>query len=156
MYDQKYRPSNFDDVVGNVKVVDAIKNSLDSGIGCKSMLLTGGFGCGKTTLARIVSMKLLGKAKPDELEKDFYYKEINCSIFNGIDYIRNHVLNILSYSTLTGGNRVFFFDECAGLSHDAQRALLKTIDYAKNYDYFIFATNEIAKINKALLQLPPL
>lgn len=151
MANRNYRPTSFNDVVGNKKVVDEIKNNLNSNRNCNKILLMGSTGVGKTTLARIISSTILNEPDYNRMVHSFSYNEINCSLRNQIDYTREFIEK-LAYRGFAFGKRVYFFDECAALTKDSQRALLKAIEDSPDIDYFIFATSEPEKILKPLIK----
>jgi len=145
----KYRPIAFDQVVGNKDEVIKIIKSLDTGLACNRILLIGPSGVGKTTLARIIAMSILKKEDFEQIKNSFSYKEIDGGARGQIQKIREFV-DDSAMRGFASDKRVVFFDECAGLSRSAQRALLKMIEDSKVDDYFIFATSEEEKIIEPL------
>lgn len=100
---KKYRPSEFSQVVGQT---DAIKSLIDLGKRKQiphSILFTGGSGCGKTTLARILKDKLKCS--------DHDFAEINAAEQRGIDSIRR-IKSQMNLSALQGPCKIYLFDEC--------------------------------------------
>lgn len=151
MLAEKYRPTCFDDVVGNKEVVDAIKNSLNTGMGCHAVFITGPYGVGKTTLARIIGMHLRGATNMKELDGDWSYREIDCTRFNSVTNIRERVEKF-SYKGFDGQSVVHVFDECAALSKEAQKVLVKSLEDKKlDFNCFIFVTAEPDKLIPDLL-----
>jgi len=132
----KYRPKNFDEVIGNKAVVYTIKSLLKTGKFPHSSLLTGPTGCGKTTLARIIA---------DELGAGGDFVEIDSADFRGIDTIRE-IRKRAQYAPMNGKCRVFLLDECHKLSNDAQNAMLKILEDTPKHVYFILATTDPQKL----------
>lgn len=150
MFTEKYRPNTFDEVVGNKEIVDAIKNSIETGNRCIRMIITGQHGLGKTTLARIIAKHLL-KANPDtDLAKEPRYREIDCTVRGSIDEIRLRVSH-LNHPGLFGGPIIHVFDECSAISKEAQNVFLKPLENCPQFNHFIFLTSEPEKIIKPLV-----
>ena len=61
---RKYRPQNFDELIGQESLVQTLKNAIDSGRIAHAYMLTGIRGTGKTTTARIIA-KALNYVGPD-------------------------------------------------------------------------------------------
>ena len=134
----KYRPKEFDQIVGNKDVVDYLKEVMKDIASCPHVFLFHGpTGCGKTTLARIVSKKL-GCSEVD-------FREINTADFRGIDTVREIIRNS-RYHSLGGGVRVWLFDEIHKMTGDAQNALLKLLEDPPEHSYFILCTTDPAKL----------
>ena len=136
----KYRPKTLDKVVGNRQVVEVLRKQL-SGESSQplshSILLHGPTGCGKTTLARIISREL--GVQDDDL------KEIDSADFRGIDTIRE-IRKQCQYKPLNSPYRVWILDEVHQLTKDAQSALLKTLEDTPKHVYFILCTTDPQKL----------
>ena len=132
-----YRPTSFSQVVGNPSVVKAIKANLKRDDHNHCILLTGGSGCGKTTLAYLIA-EALG-AYSFESQSNPGFREFNASDLRGIDTVRQ-VRQESSKNPIGSDVRVFFFDECHKLTGDAQEAFLKILEEAEGVNYYIFAT----------------
>jgi DNA polymerase-3 subunit gamma/tau len=136
----KYRPSSFDDIVGNGEVIQILRNQLgkDSKQSMpKSLLFHGPTGCGKTTLGRIVANEL--GAKGNDI------REIDSADFRGIDTIRE-IRKQSTYKPLEGPCRVWILDECHKMTGDAQTALLKALEDTPNHVFYILCTTEPQKL----------
>ena len=134
----KYRPQEFDQIVGNKDVVDYLVEVVQDVKTCPHVfLLYGPTGCGKTTLARIISKKL-GCSDMD-------FREINTADFRGIDTVREIIRNS-RYHSLGGGVRVWLVDEAHKMTGDAQNALLKLLEDSPEHSYFILCTTDPNKL----------
>lgn len=134
---RKHRPTNWDEVVGQDKVVDLIKNSILTKKPSHAYLFTGGRGLGKTTVARILAKSL------DVKSGDIY--EIDAASKRGIDDIRDLRDHIRS-SPIESPYKVYIIDEVHMLTKEAFNALLKTLEEPPAYVVFILATTEIDKV----------
>ena len=134
---QKHRPSSLDTVVGNNDTVEALEKLLGKKDIPHAFLLCGPTGCGKTTIARILSERV-GAAMGD-------ITEVDSADFRGIDTIRD-LRKQASFVPLHGDSRVFILDECHQLSKDAQNALLKQLEDTPSHVYFILCTTEPHKL----------
>ena len=138
----KYRPTEFDKIVGNEEMLQSISNLIKKKNHPHSFLLTGGTGCGKTTIARIIAKELQAK--------DSDINEINSSDFRGIDTIRN-LINQCQYKPLESPCRVWILDEVHKLTNDAQNAMLKILEDTPQHIYFILCTTEPEKLLKTIV-----
>ena len=134
----KYRPSTFDDVVGNSEVVSSLSNMVKDRETCPHVFLFHGpTGCGKTTIGRIVAREL--GCKGNDL------RELDTADFRGIDTIRE-IRKQSQFVPLEGDVRVWILDECHKLTGDAQNALLKILEDTPKHVYFILCTTEPNKL----------
>lgn len=134
----KYRPQEFDQVIGNADVVSYLKTAVSDKSKCPHVFLFHGpTGCGKTTLARIVA-KNLGC---DPLDM----KEVNTADFRGIDTVREMIKNS-KYGGLGGDVRVWLIDEVHKMTNDAQNAFLKLLEDSPAQAYFILCTTDPNKL----------
>jgi len=139
----KYRPDDFEFVYGNKHAVDQVQSILKRDINSipKSWLFTGGSGCGKTTMVRIIKEKL-GCS-------DANFHEFNSANTNGIDTIREITANS-RMSAMGGGCKVFLLDEFHAATSAAQNALLKVLEDTPKNTFFFLATTNPEKIKKAV------
>lgn len=133
----KHRPQTFSEVVGNQETVDSIKNMLQKKNHPHTYLLSGGTGCGKTTIARIMT-KELGITGMD-------LKEINSADFRGIDSVREIIKNSQLHP-IQSPARAWIIDEAHKLTNDAQNAFLKILEDTPDHVYFIICTTEPNKL----------
>lgn len=133
-----YRPSSFDEIVGSTETINAVKALLEREDRNHVVLLSGGSGCGKTTLAYIIS-EALG-VYDFATNNNPNFREYNSSDFRGIDMVRG-VRAESNKNPLSGSIRVFFFDECHKLTGEAQEAFLALLEKSNETpNYYIFAT----------------
>lgn len=134
----KYRPQDFDQVVGNQEVIESLKGMLKDLTKCPhSFLLTGETGCGKTTIGRIISTHL-GANGSD-------FREVDSADFRGIDTVRE-IRKQSQYRPLESERRVWLIDECHKMTNDAQNALLKILEDTPQHVYFILCTTDPQKL----------
>lgn len=138
----KYRPKEFSEVVGQAAAVDQIRDWGRRKAIPTFILFTGASGCGKTTLARILRMKMRCS------DRDF--REINAAEYRGIDMVRE-IKQTMGYTPMGGKVRVWLVDEAHKLTADAQGAFLKELeDGAPKHCYFMFATTNPEKLLKTI------
>ena len=133
----KYRPSDFDEMMGNKEALAAIQAQLGQPTCPHVFLFHGERGTGKTTLARIVR-KNLGCS-----DRDFV--ELNAANTRGIDTVRD-IYNTSGYAPDSGKVRLYLLDECHQLTSQAQEALLKITEDAPNHVYFILSTTNPERV----------
>ncbi len=134
----KYRPRNFDEVVGNKDVVDSLKLILGrTKDKVSSYLFYGPKGCGKTTFAYLLKNHL-GVSDMD-------FAEYNAANTRGIDTIRG-VISSAMLSPLSGKLRIFFFDEVHSWTRDAENAALKSLEKPPSGVIFILCTTDPEKL----------
>ncbi len=154
----KYRPQNFDDLIGQDVVVETITNSIIADKVPNAFLFTGIRGVGKTTIARIVAKSL---NCPNGIENKCKSKCDNCDAITnsnhidvlemdaasrtGVDDVRE-LIEFSRYGPTSSKYKIFIIDEVHMLSKQAFNALLKTLEEPPEYLKFIFATTEIKKI----------
>lgn len=160
---RKYRPQNFDDLIGQDALVRTLKNAIDSGRIAHAFMLTGIRGVGKTTTARIIAKALnytgadgtaapttgdtsdcdICKAISEDRHPDVM--EMDAASRTGIDDIRE-ILDGVRYAPTSARYKVYIIDEVHMLSKAAFNALLKTLEEPPEHVKFIFATTEIRKV----------
>ena len=154
----KYRPQNFEDLIGQNIVSETIINSIKSNKIPNAYLFTGIRGVGKTTIARIVAKTLncsngvdnKCKIKCDNCDSitnssHIDVLEMDAASKTGVDDVRD-LIEFSRYGPTTAKYKIFIIDEVHMLSKQAFNALLKTLEEPPEYLKFIFATTEIKKI----------
>ena len=165
---RKYRPQNFDALIGQDALVRTLKNAIESGRIAHAFMLTGIRGTGKTTTARIIAKALNytgadGKAGPttgDTTDCDICNAiaedrhpdviEMDAASHTGVDDVRE-ILDGVRYAPSSARYKIYIIDEVHMLSKSAFNALLKTLEEPPEHVKFIFATTEIRKVPVTVL-----
>jgi len=137
----KYRPSTWGEVIGQDITCEALQAILRRK-NTHAFLLTGPYGCGKTTLGRLIAKEL-------EADLSIGFIEVNAGNDRGIETIRG-IVNVIKSPPLAGKTLVYLIDEAHRITKDASEALLKPIEDCPSYVYFVLATSEFAKVPKNL------
>lgn len=155
---RKWRPQNFDDLIGQETVVKTLKNALANGKIVHAYLFSGPRGVGKTSAARILAKALnclegpasepCGKclhcqAITEGSSVDVF--EIDGASNTGVDDVRE-LRESVKYAPSSGKYKIYIIDEVHMLSTQAFNALLKTLEEPPAHVIFIFATTESKKI----------
>ena len=132
-----YRPSSFDDVIGQEIIVKILKRQIEEKAYNNAYLFYGPSGCGKTTLARIFANGVnSGKGNPIE---------IDAASNNGVENVKRIVQESRERS-VDSEYKIFILDECHSLTTQAWQAFLKCIEETPRYTIFIFCTTEYNKV----------
>lgn len=160
---RKYRPTRFDDLIGQEAMVRTLRNAFAIGRVAHAFMLTGVRGVGKTTTARIIARCLnctgpdgtggptadpcgvcpnctaiLADRHPDVIEMDAASR-------TGVDDVRE-IIEATRFRPMQARAKVFVIDEVHMLSRNAFNALLKTLEEPPPHVTFVFATTEIRKV----------
>jgi DNA polymerase-3 subunit gamma/tau len=161
---RKYRPSRFEDVIGQPQVTNTLKNALRSNQVAQAFLFCGPRGVGKTTCARILAKavnceNLTGDAEPcNECPSctafnesaSFNIIELDAASNNSVEDIRT-LIDQVRFAPQAGKKKIYIIDEVHMLSQQAFNAFLKTLEEPPPYAIFILATTEKHKIIPTIL-----
>ena len=161
---RKYRPSTFDDLIGQDAMVRTVSNGFETGRIPQAWILTGVRGVGKTTTARIlaralnyelpdgsittptIKMPVLGVHCEAIMEsRHLDVIEMDAASHNGVDDVRQ-INDAVRYAPVSARYKVYILDEVHMLTPQAFNALLKTLEEPPPHAKFIFATTEIRRV----------
>ena len=164
---RKYRPRNFDDLIGQEAMVQTLNNAFDTGRIAHAFMLTGVRGVGKTTTARILARALNYHTPTQDAPSMALSEEgTHCAAImdgshvdviemdaasrTGINDIREIIENV-RYAPASARFKVYIIDEVHMLSKAAFNGLLKTLEEPPAHVKFIFATTEIRQVPVTVL-----
>jgi len=161
---RKYRPQNFNTVVGQAPITTTLKNAILNNHLAHAFLFCGPRGVGKTTCARILAKTINCTSITKEGEAcntcescvsfekgaSLNIHELDAASNNSVDDIRNLVEQV-RFAPQAGKYKVYIVDEVHMLSTSAFNAFLKTLEEPPPYAIFILATTEKHKILPTIL-----
>jgi DNA polymerase III, subunit gamma and tau len=159
----KYRPKNFDELIGQEAVSKSLIHALDEGRISHAYLFSGLRGSGKTSSARIFSKALVCEkgptSKPCEVcpqcimaneSRHMDIIEMDAASHRKIDDIRE-LIEQTKYAPAMARYKIFIIDEVHMLTKEAFNALLKTLEEPPSYVKFILATTDPLKLPTTVL-----
>jgi len=158
VFARKWRPKNFDEVIGQDHITNILKNAIKQGRIAHAYLFAGPRGIGKTSLARILAKSLNCQKGPTlspcenctsckeiSESRSFDVIEIDGASNRGIEEIRSLRENV-KFSPSAGKYKIYIIDEVHMLTTEAFNALLKTLEEPPEHVKFIFATTHPEKV----------
>jgi DNA polymerase III subunit gamma/tau len=155
---RKYRPQDFDEVVGQEAVVQTLRNAIEAGQVRQAYLFAGPRGTGKTSLARILAKSLNCEQGPTATPDKMCHScvaiangtsldviEMDAASQRGIDDIRE-IRERVVLQPVEGRHKVYILDEAHQLTDAAFNALLKLIEEPPPHLVFVFCTTDLAKM----------
>ena len=161
---RKYRPTNFQEVVGQDHIIKALTNSIDQSKIHQAYIFSGTRGIGKTTVARILAKCLNCESNQGpisspcskcsncteiKLGRSVDFLEIDAASNTQVEKIRD-LIETVEYKPAKGRFKVYLIDEVHMLSTASFNALLKTLEEPPAHVIFIFATTNPEKIPKTV------
>lgn len=151
-----YRPSSFDEVVGQEYIVTTLKNAVKNGKIAHAYLFCGPRGTGKTSIARILA-KAVNCEEEDKpcnhcasckmIEEGTHPDviEIDGASYGNVENTRE-IIDKVKYAPLQGKYKIYIIDEVHMLSSSAFNSLLKTLEEPPSHAIFILATTDPQKV----------
>ena len=166
---RKYRPTSFDDLIGQEAVVRTVSNAFETGRIPQAWILTGVRGVGKTTTARILARALNYQSMDGSIDRPTTQMpelgvhcqaimesrhidilEMDAASHTGVDDVRA-INDSVRYAPSSARYKVYIIDEVHMLSTAAFNAFLKTLEEPPEHAKFVFATTEIRKVPVTVL-----
>ncbi|MEI8342276.1 MAG: DNA polymerase III subunit gamma/tau, partial [Verrucomicrobiota bacterium] len=163
VFARKYRPQNFDSVIGQEHITQTLKNAIEQNRLAHAYLFVGPRGTGKTSTARILAKALNCVNGPTinpcgvcdvcrEIAQgnSLDVLEIDGASNNGVEQVRELRENV-RFAPTRGKYKIYIIDEVHMLTSAAFNALLKTLEEPPEHVKFVFATTEPQKVLPTIL-----
>ncbi|WOI53046.1 AAA family ATPase [Parvularcula sp. LCG005] len=138
-----YEPKSLSEFVWQDQNLETLIKSIVQSGTPPNLLFYGEPGVGKSTLAKLIPEAL-------ECQEYVYRTEINGCMESGIDVVRERIATTVKLSPVFGRHYIVI-EEFDGMTSNAQNALKAEMDRARGSAIFIFTTNNISKVNNAIL-----
>ena len=159
VFARKYRPQNFDEVVGQAHITQTLKNAIEQRRLAHAYLFVGPRGTGKTSTARILAKALNCEHGPTikpcgvcvqctEIAegRSLNVLEFDAASNTQVDKVRELIIDNVKYMPTGGRYKLYIVDEVHMLSNSSFNALLKTLEEPPPHVIFIFATTDPQKV----------
>ena len=159
---RKYRPTNFDEVVGQTHIIQTLKNAIVQNRIAHAYLFCGPRGTGKTSIAKIFAKTLnctnsqdapCGVCENCKMAANGSHPdiiEIDAASNNGVDEVRN-LIDKVKYAPMQGKYKIYIVPDAEKMTAAAQNALLKTIEEPPAYAVILLLANNASALLPTIL-----